>query len=433
MSKKRAKLFDNYVTLWGQFWIDCQIIVPVKARKGCVVNMVENTADLNINIVNSLEKDDDDLLLIDADDIEDEDEKERQKIEQQSLLLALNNGDSSDLVGAEDVPDVPTTWLWKGYLGNQVTLFTGSSGSMKTHLSTKIAAWFSAGQTLPDGEQAPCFPVIMINQEDTMQELKRRISANGGDLSNVKFLPRVKVNDPENIRTVGMQPFQLPRDMHVLARAIEKIHAGLVIIDPVGACVHNAKNDQYVREQVMTPLTEMCEELDVCVLFVNHTRRGNYNENNFLSFMSNAKAFHEAARMSVLIMPELNSDGVSVWKQVKNSVHKRMPQLRFCVEETPTSKGPFVKFLEDDAVNLPSFLNPISDLTSVQKDIQALIYREGNDEIGVHQAMIVQSLRRRHPASTVKMSLSRMVESGKLERSSRGIYNLPPRLRRRQP
>jgi hypothetical protein len=350
----------------------------------------------------------------------------RAELEQQSIKNKQQSFDTNNGVMASDVPLIDLTWKWEGYLPAAYTLVTGAPDSKKTWLSCELASTMSTGRDWPDGSSCIQQGVIIVNLEDNMSLLAGRLKACGADLSRIMFLRDVRVNDPSNIKAASLLPFSLPRDLKLLQEKIIQINAGLVIIDPVSAVFNNVNNNQRVRDDILTPIAAICEDLDVAIVCINHIAKGRVADTNVSSRIGGARALNEVARVSYLVAPDENSKDVATMKQVKNNVAATQKPLRYTVVNT-AEKGAHVQWLDDD--NLCTSLVSLAgnNETLTQRAICALIY---DSERAMNVTEIIQRLTPNIKASTVKMAISRLCDLGMLVKESRGLYNLPAKYRK---
>jgi RecA-family ATPase len=137
-------------------------------------------------------------------------------------------------------------WLWLGRIPKgKVSLIEGDPGTGKSALTTDLAARVSAGGELPDGAPCEVAGVVLISAEDGLRDtIRPRLDAAGADTSRVVGLATVP--DLEGAeRLLG-----IPADMSIIERGMERVGAGLVVVDPLAAFLGpgiDAHKDQDVR------------------------------------------------------------------------------------------------------------------------------------------------------------------------------------------
>src|SRR3989440_7754746 len=164
-------------------------------------------------------------------------------------------------------------WLWEKHIPlGTITVLDGDPGMGKSLIAAHIAACVSTGRPMPDGTPGKQGGVIFIAPEDSPQDtLKPRLEAAGGDPSQVLVLNTVDDLDPKRIKIYD-RPFSLAQDLEILEDAIKRMHAVLVIIDPLMAVLGNtidSSRDQSVRE-VFTPLAQLAQRTGCAILMIRH-------------------------------------------------------------------------------------------------------------------------------------------------------------------
>jgi putative DNA primase/helicase len=136
-----------------------------------------------------------------------------------------------------EVEPEPITWLSpKRIAQGKVTLLDGDPGLGKTTLAIDFAARVSQGQPWPDGVPCPEGGVVILTAEDGLSDTVRpRLDAAGGNPGKVVAL---EVAGDDN------HAVSIPSDLHELKRAIERVSASLVIVDPLMAFLDGATNSR---------------------------------------------------------------------------------------------------------------------------------------------------------------------------------------------
>jgi hypothetical protein len=143
----------------------------------------------------------------------------------------------------------PVEWLWQKRIPRgMVSLVAGTPGVGKS-----LFGYFLARATAESGEH-----VIFSTAEESLRKTARARAEAG--LQSSASLERVHFWRPE-----------LPQDIDQLHAMIVRLHAGLVVIDPVAAHLSvSIYNDQDVR-RALTPLADVAEETNAAVLLISHT------------------------------------------------------------------------------------------------------------------------------------------------------------------
>ncbi len=117
-------------------------------------------------------------------------------------------------------------WLWERRIPlAKITVLDGDPDNGKSVLTTDLAARVTTGRAMPYGfgKIFPQAGVAILSAEDGVGDtIRPRFDAAGGDPKQVVILG----ND---------DPFGIPEDLPELERAIERVGAKLVIVDPIMA------------------------------------------------------------------------------------------------------------------------------------------------------------------------------------------------------
>jgi RecA-family ATPase len=129
----------------------------------------------------------------------------------------------------------PLEWLWSGRLAlGKLAMLDGGPGMGKSLLALDLCARLSVGRPMPDGSHGPgLVPSIVLNGEDGAEDtIPARLKALGADMERVFVLDR----RIEGIRDT----LRFPEHTRVLAQALERTGARLVVIDPIMAFLEAA-------------------------------------------------------------------------------------------------------------------------------------------------------------------------------------------------
>ena len=119
-------------------------------------------------------------------------------------------------------------WLWPGRIPKgKLSLIEGDPGTGKSALTIDLAARVSVGGELPDGMGCEAAGVVLISAEDGPADtIRPRLDAAGADPSKVLALGFVPFAERQE------RLLSLPSDIPLIERGIERVSAGLVVIDP---------------------------------------------------------------------------------------------------------------------------------------------------------------------------------------------------------
>lgn len=182
--------------------------------------------------------------------------------------------------GVADLIGIPYTYipqrevvpLWPGWIARRhVTLVVAPGGTGKGMWTVDIAARVSTGRPWPGESQEDTREpeaVVMVTPEDDANEaVAKRLAAAGADTSLVFDLTKL----PDG------SPFILPDSVPQLRAAIAQIEemtgrkVGLVVIDPLMACVEKSIASNIAARKATDPLADLASELGPAVILTHHT------------------------------------------------------------------------------------------------------------------------------------------------------------------
>jgi hypothetical protein len=177
------------------------------------------------------------------------------------------------VVTLDTVDPETVRWLWPDRIPlGKLTMLDGDPGLSKSTITLDLAARLSRGVTMPDGsepEVTGSVGTVLLTAEDGLSDTVRpRLDAAGGDPSRVAVVRHVPTADGE------------PRLPHIedtpeLARALERVDARLLVVDPLMAFLPpdvNSHRDQDVR-RALAPLVELADETGVAVVCIRHLNK----------------------------------------------------------------------------------------------------------------------------------------------------------------
>jgi KaiC/GvpD/RAD55 family RecA-like ATPase len=183
----------------------------------------------------------------------------------------------------DEIEDRPVEW----YMHNKIpaydlTVISGDGGVGKTYIACKFAAHTTAGTPWADGTPCKMGNVIIFPPEGQKAALKRRLIANGADLSKCWLLEgRMSYDAKTGTHWVDIINLE---DITWIAEAIDEAERDsgkpvvLVIIDPVGN--HAGRGDSYKDTDVrrmLAPLQRLADEKKVTFLLVAHHNKAEHS------------------------------------------------------------------------------------------------------------------------------------------------------------
>jgi AAA domain len=252
------------------------------------------------------------------------------------------------LISLADVVSEPVTWLWPNRiaLGKQSNI-VGDPGVGKSLMTLDIAARVSRGGVMPDGTRGDLFGIpsgviILSAEDDPADTIKPRLIALGGDVTQISVLPVVK--DPK-----GGSRFINLDDRQSLAEAVDRVHARLVIVDPLSAYMP-AKADMYKEQHVrlvLAPLCSMVTQFDFALLIICHlTKPGESSTKMKAIYRSGGSMAIAGNSRSLLIAgKDEGVEGRCLLAHVKNNLGPEAATLAYHMEEViveETIKAPIL-------------------------------------------------------------------------------------------
>src|SRR5918998_235000 len=219
-------------------------------------------------------------------------------------------------------------WLWEDRLPRgKLTVLDGDPGLGKSAVTLDVAARVSAGLELPDGERCEPAGVVLLSAEDGLADtIRPRLDAAGADTERILALATV----PEG-RT-GERTICIPNDLHLVERAIGRVGAGLVVVDPLMAFLGektDAHKDQHVR-RALAPTAALAESKGAAVLIVRHLNKA--AGGNSLYRGGGAIGIIGAARSGLVVAKDPEDPERRILAANKHNLSSAAPSLLFTLE-----------------------------------------------------------------------------------------------------
>jgi hypothetical protein len=239
-----------------------------------------------------------------------------------------------------EVTPVAVEWLWGGYIPlGKLTIGDGDPGLGKTMLfAADLAARVTDSREMPDG--SPGIPggagvVIFTAEDDPADTLQPRFVAAGGDLSRVLVVTTIHRPDTDPDAAPGTMIERLPTfaDDALIERAIQRVHAKLVIFDPFMAYLPSAINsfrDQDVRS-ALAPLARLAQRTGAAFVLIRHLNKGTFA--NALYRGGGSIGIIGAARSGLLVVKDPDDENARIFGGTKSNLSKAMPSWKYRITE----------------------------------------------------------------------------------------------------
>jgi hypothetical protein len=248
-------------------------------------------------------------------------------------VLTTNGREAPLLTGVllSEVEPEQVEWLWPGRLPfGKLAVLDGDPGLGKSVVTLDVAARVSAGLELPDGQPCERAGVVLLSAEDGLRDtIRPRLDAAGADSERIFALSTVVEAKG------GERVISLTKDLAIIERAIERVGAGLVVVDPLTAFL-SEKTDSYKDQDIrraLAPLSGLGERTRATILIVRHLNKA--AGGNTLYRDGGSTAIIGAARSGLVIAQDPEDSERRILAANKNNLSKAAPSLVFSVETAP--------------------------------------------------------------------------------------------------
>src|SRR5215213_5696162 len=217
-------------------------------------------------------------------------------------------------------------WLWERRIPlGKITVLDGDPDNGKSVLTTDLAARVTVGKAMPYGfgKIFPQAGVVILSAEDGVGDtIRPRFDAAGGDPSRVVILG-------------NEDPFGIPEDLPELERAIKRVGAKLVIIDPIMAFLGeniNSNSDKDVRS-ALKPLKQLAERTGAAVVIVRHLNKT--PGGNVLYRGGGSIGIIGAARSGLIVGPHPHDEELRILASQKHNLSMPPESLSYRITSAP--------------------------------------------------------------------------------------------------
>src|SRR5215218_7495941 len=219
-------------------------------------------------------------------------------------------------------------WLWERRIPlGKITVLDGDPDNGKSVLTTDLAARVTVGKAMPYGfgKIFPQAGVVILSAEDGVGDtIRPRFDAAGGD--------------PNKVIILGNEdPFGIPEDLPELERAIERVDAKLVIIDPIMAFLGeniNSNSDKDVRS-ALKPLKQLAERTGAAVVIVRHLNKT--PGGNVLYRGGGSIGIIGAARSGLIVGPHPHDEELRILASQKHNLSMPPESLSYQITSAPNN------------------------------------------------------------------------------------------------
>ncbi len=325
---------------------------------------------------------------------------------------------NSDLPGLllSEVDTQEITWLWEKRIPmGKITVLDGDPGMGKSLIAAHIAACVSTGRPMPDGTPGKQGGVILIAPEDSPEDtLKPRLEAAGGDPSQVLLLNTVEDLDAKR-RKIFDRPFSLSQDLDLLEKAIKRMQAVLVIIDPLMAVLGNtidSSRDQSVRE-VFTPLAQLAERTGCAILMIRHLSRGSAGHPLYRG--AGSLGIIAAARSGLIVAPDPSDEKRRILAPTKHNLSQPACNLTYQVVDNECGV-PYIHWLEENHHPVQALLSQ----PSLSYERRAILKVLQESATPLHCGDVASRTGLNH--TNLRKMLPRLFHAGEIASPARGLY-----------
>ncbi|HXW33683.1 MAG TPA: AAA family ATPase [Acidimicrobiales bacterium] len=229
-----------------------------------------------------------------------------------------------ELVPASSIAPQPTLWAWQDRIPlGGATLLAGQEGIGKTTLLADLLARASQGQLNGDLISVPVASVYATAEDSWARTLRPRLEAAGADLGLVHF---VEVDGFAG----GLQ---IPADLDLLVKEMERVGALLLVLDPLGAHLHgtlDTHRDASVR-QAMAPLAATMDRLGGAAIGIMHWSKT--PTTIALDRVNGSRGFTAAARAVLAVGDDPEDTSTHIVVVAKSNLGRLdVPALRYRIE-----------------------------------------------------------------------------------------------------
>src|SRR5438034_5596505 len=320
----------------------------------------------------------------------------------------------------------PVRWLWQDRLPLAgVTLLDGDHGCVKSLLAMTLAAHVSSAAPMPDGTPTMKAGVVIVSpHKDATSSQFPFLSSQGADLLRIEILSYVQESET-SAHPSGYRPFSLPQDLPRLWEAVERVNAGLILLDPfIDLLSHDQRwTDQSLGRLLAEFNQHLIARNIACLLIRNCPAKGGHARP---SALERSERFLSLAVSRLLLAPDPMSADRLLLAHAK-SIHTALsPTLILHIQSRSHDPGlACITFEGTHSVMA-------NDLLSLRPDAlqRRLLFQHLREIIAAAShpmpiATLYASSSHSSP-SQIQRGLKDLLNMGQIERPARGFYSPAP-------
>lgn len=328
-------------------------------------------------------------------------------------------------------------WVWQDRMPlGELCLIAGREGIGKSTFLAWLAAVITNGN-LPGIYQGEPRGVLYSATEDAYSyTIAPRMLAAG---ANLDLVYRIDVMEDE-----GPGGLILPRDSRYLPEIAEETKAAVLMCDPILSLVDDRINPNHGRElrKALEPLKRAAEAAGVAIPALVHFNKT--RDVDVLSMFAGSRAWTEVARSALAIARDQNADEYTcVVSQVKNNLGRLdLPNLTYTMDDVTleTEEGPNahigrVRWTGESETDAGEILarrpTPTRDENRAASTNLILDWLDDYGQ-AASPRQIADGLTGQVNYDNTRKILSRLVNTGEVEKIGTGLYKTPetdPRVR----
>jgi hypothetical protein len=300
------------------------------------------------------------------------------------------------------------------------TILAGTGGIGKSTILSWLTAGLTTGTLEGDFYGKPVAVGFISGEDDLSTTLVPRLQAAGADLDLVQDFSGVRSVDAHGNTWTGLPT--IADDLQALKQALIEWGTRVLIIDPVMSIMSGDSIKASDVRKNLDPIAGLAAELGIAPIMVMHFGKG---QGNASDKVSGSHAFRDIAR-SVLLLAVDDETDQRILTVDKSNYSQRAASLAFSVEsaDVPTDDGEVTtvgraRLLGETTLTVHEIVQRNGDESLAKDTAEILEYVLARPE-GVETKTLVEEFD--IPRAHLRVYLSRLVNSDRIERRSRGIF-----------